>query len=158
MAIDSLDPRVTRLALPETPADTLELPDLDQWQTYEVFHQQSRGDQHKHVGIVHAPNAEMALVFAKEQYARRSQCVNLWVVRTADVAATEYEDADMFEPAYDKSFREHWGYKQTRELINDYKKKKGTYTEFTTETPVQPEKSTPTQQTQTKPKIIIGKK
>ncbi|MCS6904854.1 MAG: hypothetical protein RML72_02685 [Bacteroidia bacterium] len=123
MKIQSLDPRINRIELPEENNNT-RIPPMDQWQTYEVFHQQARGDQHKHVGIVHAPNPEMALLFAKEQYARRSQCVNLWVVRTADVYATSYDDADIFEPAFDKSYRESWGYKDTRQLIEKFKKEK----------------------------------
>ena len=71
MQFDSLDPRVNRLKLVRTD-DTFDVGhEMDQWQTWEVFHQQARGDQHRHVGIVHAPSAEMALLFAKEQYARR---------------------------------------------------------------------------------------
>jgi len=123
MKIQSLDPRINRIEFSDQ-APNAPIPPMDQWQTYEVFHQQARGDQHKHVGIVHAPNPEMALLFAKEQYARRSQCVNLWVVKTADVFATSYEDSDIFEPAFDKSYRESWGYKDTRQLIDKFKKEK----------------------------------
>lgn len=81
-----------------------------QWPVYEVFHQQARGDPHVHVGSVHAPDPEMALVLAKEQYTRRQACVNLWVVPAEAIAATKYEDADMFERHIDKSYRESWGY------------------------------------------------
>ncbi|MEZ4686341.1 MAG: hypothetical protein R3B47_09815 [Bacteroidia bacterium] len=73
------------------------------WQNYEVFVQQSRGDQHVHQGAVHAPNAEMALLFAKEQFGRREQCANIWVVKTTDVHATSYDDADMFKHALTKA-------------------------------------------------------
>ena len=59
---------------------------------------------------MHAPDAEMALVLAKEQYARRQKCVNLWVVPAEAITATDYEDADIFERATDKSYRESWGY------------------------------------------------
>jgi hypothetical protein len=61
----------------------------------------------------------MALLFAKEQYARRFGCVNLWVVRSADVFASEYEDDDMFLPAHDKSYREASAYRN-REKIEDF--------------------------------------
>ena len=122
MYYDSLDPRVTRLQLPTAPDGYSPAEEGDQWQTYEVFHQTSRGEQHKHVGIVHAPNAELALLFAKEQYARRSKCVNIWVVKTADVVQTDYDDSDMFDPATDKSYRESFGYKNTRLLIDRFKK------------------------------------
>ena len=68
--IKSLDPRVNRAQI-ELNNEIKPLNELDQWETYEVFHQKKRGDQHMHVGIVHAPNAEMALLFGKEQYGRR---------------------------------------------------------------------------------------
>ena len=94
--IKSLDPRVTRAQIEENNTIT-PLKDLDQWETYEVFHQKKRGDQHMHVGIVHAPNPEMALLFAKEQYGRRGMSVNIWVVGTRDVFTSDYDDTDMFD-------------------------------------------------------------
>lgn len=81
-----------------------------QWPIFEVFHQRSRGEAHVHVGSVHAPDAGMALVLAKEQYGRHPTCVNLWVVASEDIHRTEYGDADMFAPAVDKSYREAFGY------------------------------------------------
>ena len=65
--IKSLDPRVTRENIEENNL-IAPLTPMDNWETYEVFHQKKRGDQHVHVGIVHAPNPEMALLFGKEQY------------------------------------------------------------------------------------------
>lgn len=110
MKLDSLDPRISRS---EVPAENEYIPkaELDQWETFEVFHQTSRGAQHVHVGSVHAPNAELAIIFAKEQYARRMKCVNLWVAKTSAISATSYDDSDMFEAATDKSYREAFGYK-----------------------------------------------
>ena len=82
-----------------------------QWKVFEVFHQQARGEPHVHVGSIHAPDAEMALVLAKEQYCRRQACVNLWVVPAEAILATAYENDDIFERGTDKSYRESWGYK-----------------------------------------------
>ena len=62
MKILSLDPRISRAEIPD---GVVELKPMDEFQTYEVFHQKKRGEQHEHVGIVHAPNDEMALLFAK---------------------------------------------------------------------------------------------
>ncbi len=87
-----------------------------QWPVYEVFHQQARGEPHIHVGSVHATDAEMALVMAKEQYCRRQACVNLWVVPAAAILASEYQDGDMFEHTTDKSYRESWGYKTPKTI------------------------------------------
>ena len=91
-----------------------------QWKVFEVFHQQARGEPHVHVGSIHAPDAEMALVLAKEQYCRRQACVNLWVVPAEAILATAYENDDIFERGTDKSYRESWGYKTPKTVrMND---------------------------------------
>jgi len=118
--IKSLDPRITRAEI-ELTNTIAPLEENDQWETYEVFHQKKRGDQHMHVGIVHAANPEMALLFAKEQYGRRGQSVNIWVVKTREVYTTDYEDSDIFDTVPEKMFREAGGYK-VMEKINKYKK------------------------------------
>lgn len=85
-----------------------------QWRVFEVFHQQSRGEPHIHVGSVHAPDGEAALLMAKEQFGRRQACVNIWVVPTEAITQTRYEDADIFEHGTDKSYREAFGYETTK--------------------------------------------
>lgn len=87
------------------------MPDT-QWPVFEVFHQSKRGEPHVHVGSVHAPDAEMALMLARDQFARRLECVSLWVVPSDHITATSYEDAaTWFEPATDKSYREASGFR-----------------------------------------------
>ncbi|HPF40149.1 MAG TPA: 1,2-phenylacetyl-CoA epoxidase subunit B [Phycisphaerae bacterium] len=85
-----------------------------QWSVFEVFHQPVRGEPHVHVGSVHAPDAETAILMAKEQFARRQACVNIWVVAAEAITATPYEDADIFEHGTDKSYREAFGYETTK--------------------------------------------
>jgi ring-1,2-phenylacetyl-CoA epoxidase subunit PaaB len=112
MTIKSLDPRITRAQISEeSEASWKPLEPLDQYETYEVFHQDARGEHPMHVGSLHAPNPEMALLFAKEQYARRSKCVSIWVVRTADIFSIGVEDADIFETTPEKDYREAKGYR-----------------------------------------------
>ncbi len=118
--IESLDPRINRASI-SVDNNIEPLGTLDQWETYEVFHQKKRGDQHMHVGIVHAANPEMALAFAKEQFGRRGLTANIWVVNTRNVFASTYEDADIFETTTDKIYREAGGYK-VMDKINQYKK------------------------------------
>lgn len=161
----SLDPRMNRAGL--SPAEGfVGAPELDQFQTYQVFHQTRRGEQHVHVGIVHAPNPELALLFAKEQYARRGQAVNLWVVRTADVFATAYDDDDMFTPATDKSYREAHFYKN-REVIDEFKRRMDALADrhFRQQQPTQPgalptdpRRVTVKGHSGKKPTIVIAKK
>jgi ring-1,2-phenylacetyl-CoA epoxidase subunit PaaB len=115
----SLDPRVNRMELPAD-EQTTTIENGENWPTYEVFTQKKRGAQHTHAGIIHAPNPEMAIVLAKEQFARRGQTVNIWIVPSSQVLATAYEDADIFETTPEKIHREAAGYK-IRDKIEKYK-------------------------------------
>jgi ring-1,2-phenylacetyl-CoA epoxidase subunit PaaB len=91
---------------------TLEAPDG----VWAVFLQARRRDPHVHVGDVHAPDAEMALVLAKENFARRDPCVSLWVVPVPAIRATAAGAAEMFEPATDKSYRFGGSYRQQQRV------------------------------------------
>jgi len=156
----SLDPRFNRFILPESYSSENREEPLDQWQTWEVFTQAKRGDQHTHVGIVHAPNGEMALVLAKEQYTRREKCVNLWVVRTTDVVASDYDDSDMFDAALDKSYRESWGYKN-REKLEEFQRRQEQNEKQLKEQVAAKKAAAQGAATQTgkaKPRIIVGKR
>ncbi len=88
-----------------------------EWLLWEVFQQAHRGEHHTHVGSLHAPDAELALVLAKENYARRGPCVNLWVIPANQIHATDYDDADVFEHTTDKSYREPSGYHGLRKAM-----------------------------------------
>ena len=115
-----IDPRIKRLDIEQSLAFN-HLNTMEEWGSFEVFHQKKRGEQHVHAGVVHAPDPEMALVFAKEQYGRRLKCANMWVVKTSDIYSLGYENEDMFETTPDKMYREAGGYK-LRDKINQYKK------------------------------------
>ncbi len=120
-AIESIDPRITRAKIEQT-GDKSDMEDLAHFQTFEVFHQNKRGAQHKHVGIVHAPNPDMALLYAKEQYARREVTANLWVVPSSCISATEYSDDDIFSTTPEKKYRNPASYKVI-DRINAFKKR-----------------------------------
>lgn len=121
MKIDSLDPRINRANL-DTDSKDGELYAMDHFQTYEVFEQKKRGTHHIHVGSVHAPSSELAMMFAKEQYTRRGQCVNLWVVKTSEIFVTQYEDSDIFETTSLKTHRDPNSYK-VMDRIKAYKER-----------------------------------
>ncbi|MCS7028307.1 MAG: hypothetical protein NZ519_06020 [Bacteroidia bacterium] len=87
----SLDPRINRFHIEENTKTVFSEQDLEQWQTFEVFHQKKPDEPHIHVGAVHASSTEVAFLFAKEQYARRLQCYNLWLAKTADIYAYNIE-------------------------------------------------------------------
>ena len=90
---------MNRLGLPDAPATAAAKDALDQFGTYEVFHQKKEGAPFIYVGPVHAPEADVAFLFAKEQYSRRFACTGLWVVPTAAVTVTAYVGDQ--ESAYD---------------------------------------------------------
>jgi ring-1,2-phenylacetyl-CoA epoxidase subunit PaaB len=108
------DPYHQALAFARRRAPDRVAPDTE-WSDWEVFQQEHRGEHHKHVGTVHAPDAAYALVLAKENFARRGPCVNLWVVAAQDIVATQYGSEAIFEHTTDKSYREPAGYQGLRQ-------------------------------------------
>lgn len=79
---------------------------MSQFELYEVFVRPKAGLDHRHVGSVHASDKTMALTKARELYTRRMEGVSLWVMRSADIAASDPGDQTvLFEPAKDKVYR-----------------------------------------------------
>ena len=73
---------------------------------YEVFLKKDGRDEFRHVGSLEAANGELAVVSARECYARRAEGDRVWVVpRTAIVA----EDPSFIAPNRDKPHRHHDG-------------------------------------------------
>jgi len=120
----SFDPRINRIELPSTEEKKETLEGHEHWETYEVFHQKKRGEQHVHAGIVHAPSPEIALVFAKEQYGRRRTTANLWVAKSSSVFASGYDDQDIFATTPEKTYREASDY-YVMDRIRKYQKEHG---------------------------------
>ncbi len=76
------------------------------WPLWEVFVRSRGGLSHKHVGSLHAPDAELALRHARDVYTRRLEGISLWVVRSSDIVASDPQHADaLFEPAESKIYR-----------------------------------------------------
>jgi ring-1,2-phenylacetyl-CoA epoxidase subunit PaaB len=91
----------------------------NQWPLYEVFIRARAGLEHKHVGSIHAVDANMALEHARDVYTRRQEGVSIWVVRSVDVTASDPGDAEaLFEPARDKVYRHPTFYSIPDEVKN----------------------------------------
>ena len=76
------------------------------WPLYEVFIRSKSGLSHRHVGSVHAADAQMAIDHARDIYTRRLEGVSIWVVESARICASDPQEADaLFEPARDKVYR-----------------------------------------------------
>ena len=91
----------------------------DDWPLFEVFIRSRSGLEHKHAGSLHAADARMAVEHARDVYTRRQEGVSIWVVRSADICASDPEEADaLFEPARDKVYRHPTFYAIPEEVKN----------------------------------------
>src|SRR5579864_5293922 len=80
--------------------------DRSEWPLWEIFIRSQHGLAHKHVGSLHAPDAEMAVKNARDVYTRRNEGVSIWVVRSADITATTPSAKEpLFDPASSKVYR-----------------------------------------------------
>ena len=70
---------------------------------YEVFRRSAHKEPFTHCGAVTAPDAEMALLMAKECFLRRREGDHLWVARRSDIHS--FSDESLLEIASDKSYR-----------------------------------------------------
>jgi phenylacetate-CoA oxygenase PaaH subunit len=80
-------------------------PVLEPW---EVFRREKDGDPMRHGGSVMAPDAELAVHYARELYGRRQESERLWVVRRADIH--DLADLDLLQPPLDRSYKKPGGY------------------------------------------------
>ncbi len=88
-------------------------------QLFEVFLRSRRGLDHKHVGSLHAEDPAQALEYARDVYTRRSEGVSIWVVKSADIVASQETDCDSFyDPLDDKPYRHATHYLLPEEVDN----------------------------------------
>ena len=59
-----------------------------EWPLWEVFIRGQHGLNHRHVGSLHAPDADMAIRNARDVYTRRNEGVSIWVVKSNDITAS----------------------------------------------------------------------
>ena len=74
--------------------------------TYEVFLKPDGRDGFRHAGSIEAPNDEVALGMARENYARRAEGSRLWL---DDRARIVVGDEDFVAPNADKPHRHNDG-------------------------------------------------
>jgi len=78
----------------------------NQWPLWEVFIRSKQGLDHKHVGSLHATDAQMAIENARDVYTRRQEGVSIWVVESKYIHATNPDEAEsLYDPANDKVYR-----------------------------------------------------
>ena len=78
----------------------------NEWPLWEIFIRSKQGLDHKHVGSLHAADAQMAVENARDVYTRRQEGVSIWVVESKYIHASNPDEAESFyEPANDKVYR-----------------------------------------------------
>ena len=76
------------------------------WPLWEIFIRSKQGLDHKHVGSLHATDAQMAIENARDVYTRRQEGVSIWVVESKFITASNPDEAgELYEPAADKVYR-----------------------------------------------------
>lgn len=77
-----------------------------EWPLWEIFIRSKAGLDHKHVGSLHASDAQMAIEMARDVYTRRQEGVSIWAVESANIHASNPEDSSaFFDPMNDKVYR-----------------------------------------------------
>jgi ring-1,2-phenylacetyl-CoA epoxidase subunit PaaB len=78
---------------------------MDVW---EVFSRRTEDDPLVHVGAVKAPDADLALVLAREAFFRHGEGVDCWITRRGDLHRVTHPET--LGGVTDKSYRRQEGY------------------------------------------------
>ncbi|WP_044639861.1 1,2-phenylacetyl-CoA epoxidase subunit PaaB [Risungbinella massiliensis] len=77
---------------------------------FEVFSQKTPTTGFVHQFSLLAPNHEVAMSMARDNFLRRDPCVNIWVVRREDIYVLPPEERRHLPRLDNKSYRETKGY------------------------------------------------
>jgi len=70
-----------------------------QWPRFMVFQQEAPDQPVAHNGTVHAPDAELAMLNARDVFVRRPEAVELWVVPAEAIYTQTQEELSSAQPA-----------------------------------------------------------
>ena len=78
----------------------------NEWPLWEIFIRGQHGVSHRHVGSLHAADAEAALRNARDVYTRRNEGVSIWVVAAANITASSPANkGPLYDPSNSKVYR-----------------------------------------------------
>ncbi|WP_199256878.1 MULTISPECIES: 1,2-phenylacetyl-CoA epoxidase subunit PaaB [Bacillaceae] len=80
------------------------------YHVFEVFSKRNHKSDFQHQFSLLAPNHEMALVMAQENFMRREPVVDIWVVKRSDITKLKPEDKKALERLDNKEYRLTKGY------------------------------------------------
>ncbi|MFL2934142.1 MAG: 1,2-phenylacetyl-CoA epoxidase subunit PaaB [Thalassobaculaceae bacterium] len=77
-----------------------------EWPLWEVFIRGQHGMSHRHVGSLHAVDADHAIKNARDVYTRRNEGISIWVVEASAITASDpSKKGPLFDPARYKVYR-----------------------------------------------------
>ena len=65
---------------------------MKDWPLFEIFIRSKNGLNHKHVGSLHAADAQMAIQNARDVYTRRNEGVSIWVAEAKNITASNPDE------------------------------------------------------------------
>ena len=78
----------------------------NEWPLWEIFIRGQHGVSHRHMGSLHAADAEAAIRNARDVYTRRNEGVSIWVVKAADISASSPANkGPLYDPSNSKVYR-----------------------------------------------------
>ncbi|MFS0645867.1 1,2-phenylacetyl-CoA epoxidase subunit PaaB [Siminovitchia sp. 179-K 8D1 HS] len=93
------------------------------YQEFEVFSKRTPTSPFQHQFCLLAPNEEMAMVMAQENFMRREPVADIWVVKRSYIRKLEPDEKKMLERLDNKDYRTTKGYGYLRKKWRQYEQK-----------------------------------
>jgi ring-1,2-phenylacetyl-CoA epoxidase subunit PaaB len=93
------------------------------YQEYEVFSKRTPGASFQHQFSLLAPNEEMALVMAQENFMRREPVFDIWVVNRVNIRGLAPEEKQILNRLDNKEYRNTKGYGYLKKKWRHYEQK-----------------------------------
>jgi ring-1,2-phenylacetyl-CoA epoxidase subunit PaaB len=90
------------------------------YQEFEVFSKRSDNAQMQHQFSLLAPNHEIAMVMAQENFMRREPVVDIWVVQRSDIRKMSPEERETLSRLDNKDYRNAKGYGYLKKKWRQY--------------------------------------
>jgi len=90
------------------------------YQEYEVFSKRTFKSPFQHQFSLLAPNKELAIVMAQENFMRREPVADIWVVKRSDIRMMNQEEREGLQRLDNKDYRNTKGYGYLKKKWRDY--------------------------------------
>ncbi|WP_062352474.1 1,2-phenylacetyl-CoA epoxidase subunit PaaB [Bacillus kwashiorkori] len=93
------------------------------YEVYEVFSKRSHSANMQYQFSLLAPNEEMALIYAQENFMRREPVVDIWVVKRSDIRKMSETERETLKRLDNKDYRLTKGYGYLKKKWRQYEQK-----------------------------------